>query len=114
VQAEGWKWIAVAADFPYGHTAGLRSLHGRIVELTEQETAARQALEVELDGLEQQYAGADDVPEEADRRYETIETELAAFNDRPVIYDPTEVAFAGAFVSIDRDGTLRIVARQSG
>jgi ParB family transcriptional regulator, chromosome partitioning protein len=108
VQAEGWKWIAVATDFSYGHTAGLRSLHGRIVELTEEETTARQALEVELDGLQQQYAEADDVPEEADRRFEEIETELAAFNDRPVIYDPTEVALAGAFVSIDRDGTLRI------
>jgi ParB family chromosome partitioning protein len=108
VQAEGWKWIAVATDFSYGHTAGLRSLHGRIVELTEQETAARQALEVELDALEQQYAEADDVPEEADRRFEEIETELAAFNDRPVVYEPAEVAFAGAFVSIDRDGTLRI------
>ena len=22
--AEGWKWIEVAPDFPYGHTAGLR------------------------------------------------------------------------------------------
>jgi ParB family transcriptional regulator, chromosome partitioning protein len=108
VQAEGWKWIAVAADFPYGHTAGMRHLHGWIVELTEEETAARKALEVELDGLEQQYAEADDVPEEADRRFEEIETALAAFDDRPVVYDPTEVGSAGAFVSIDRDGTLRI------
>jgi ParB family chromosome partitioning protein len=108
VQAEGWKWIGVAIDFSYGHTKGLRSLHGRIVELTEQETAARKALEAEFDRLEQQYAEVEDVPEEIDRRISDIETELAAFNDRPVIYDPTEVGFAGAFVSIDRDGTLRI------
>src|SRR5579864_2758745 len=39
VQAEGWKWIAVATDFSYGHTKGLRSLHGRIIELAEEETA---------------------------------------------------------------------------
>src|SRR5262249_49491797 len=31
-----------------------------------------------------------------------------ALNDRPVAYDPDEIAFAGAFVSIDRDGSLRI------
>jgi ParB family chromosome partitioning protein len=108
VQAEGWKWIAVAADFPYGHTQGLRHLHGRIVELTEEEAAARKALEAELEGLDQQYAVAEDVPEEIDQRFSEIETELAAFSDRSVAYDPAEVAFAGAFVSIDRDGSLRI------
>jgi hypothetical protein len=88
--------VAGGAVFPYGHTQGLRHLHGRIVELTEEETAARKALEVELDDLEQQYAEADDVPEAADRRFEEIEAALAAFRDRPVIYDPGEIAFAGA------------------
>ena len=32
LRAEGWKWIAVAPDFPYGHTAGLcrtRRTNGR-------------------------------------------------------------------------------------
>ncbi len=29
IAAEGWKWIAVAVDFPYGHTNGLRELDGR-------------------------------------------------------------------------------------
>ncbi len=46
VREEGWKWIAVATDFPYGHTAGLRRLHGRTVELPEEETAARNALKL--------------------------------------------------------------------
>jgi ParB family chromosome partitioning protein len=108
VQAEGWKWIAVAADFPYGHTAGLRSLHGHTVELTEEETATRNALEAGLDGLEQQYADAEEVPEEVDRRLGEIETALATFNERPMVYDPAEIASAGVFVSIDREGTLRI------
>ncbi len=48
------------------------------------------------------------MPEEVDRRLGEIETALATFNDRPVVYDPGEVAFAGAFISIDRDGNLRI------
>ena len=30
-RAEGWKWIAVAGDFPYGHTTGLRRLTGETV-----------------------------------------------------------------------------------
>ena len=32
--AEGWKWIAAAIDFPYGHKQGLRRLDGETVEMT--------------------------------------------------------------------------------
>ena len=28
IRAEGWKWIEVAPDFPYGHSFGLRQLRG--------------------------------------------------------------------------------------
>ncbi len=108
LRAEGWKWISVASDFPYGHTAGLRRLDGHTVDLTDDEIASRNALETELDGLEQQYAEAEEVPEEVDRRLGEIETALEALNDRPFVYDPAEIAFAGAFLSIDRDGNLRI------
>src|SRR5712672_3404696 len=108
LRTEGWKWISVAPDFPYGHTAGLHRLDGHVVDLTDEEIASRDALEAELDRLEQQYAEADEVPEEVDRRLGEIETALATFNDRPVIYDPAGIAFAGAFVSIDREGALRI------
>src|SRR5215207_3550554 len=27
IRAEGWKWVEVALDFPYGHTSGLRRLN---------------------------------------------------------------------------------------
>ena len=62
LRAEGWKWIAVAPDFPYGHTAGLRQLEGKTVDLTDEERASRDALQAELDRLEQQYADADELP----------------------------------------------------
>jgi ParB family transcriptional regulator, chromosome partitioning protein len=108
LRTEGWKWISVAPDFPYGHTAGLRRLDGHAVDLTDEETATRNALEAELDRLEQQYAEVEEVPEEVDRRLGEIETALEALNDRPVVCDPAEIAHAGAFVSIDREGVLRI------
>src|SRR5690606_19732160 len=38
IRAEGWKWIEVAPDFPYGHTYGLRQLRGEEVPLTGDET----------------------------------------------------------------------------
>ena len=108
LHAEGWKWIAVAPDFPYGHTAGLRRLDGQTVDLTNEERASREALRTELDRLEAEYADADELPEEVDQRLGEIETALAAFEERPAVYDPAEVACAGVFVSIDGEGNLRI------
>ncbi len=40
LRAEGWKWIAIATDFPYGHAAGLRRLTGETVALSEEENAS--------------------------------------------------------------------------
>jgi ParB family chromosome partitioning protein len=108
LRAEGWKWIAVAADFPYGHTTGLRRLTGETVDLTEEERAAFAALKAEHDALEAQYAEADELPDDVDERLGEIETAIAAFESRPVRYDPVEIGRAGTFVSIDGEGALRI------
>ena len=108
VRAEGWKWVEVAIDFPYGHTYGLRHISGEPVAMSEEEVATAEALRAEYDRLEQAHADADELPEEVDQRLGEIETALAALDDRPVKYDPDEVARAGAFVSIDGSGALRI------
>lgn len=108
LKAEGWKWIDAAISFPYGHTYGLRLLRGEEVPLTEEETAARDALQAELDTLEATYAEADEIPDEVDERLGEIETALGEFDARPVRYDPDEVARAGIFVSIDGGGLLRV------
>ena len=108
ISAEGWKWIDVAPDFAYGHTYGLRQLRGEQIPLTDDEQATRDALQAEMNGLEETYAEAEELPDEVDQRLGEIETALAAFDDRPQVFDPEEVARAGAFVSIDGSGALRI------
>lgn len=72
IAGEGWKWIEVAADFPYGHTQGLRSITGTPVDLTEDERARREALRNELDDLEAEYAEADELPDEVDARLQGL------------------------------------------
>ncbi|MGE0022353.1 MAG: ParB/RepB/Spo0J family partition protein [Hyphomicrobium sp.] len=108
IRAEGWKWIEVAPELPYGHAYGLRRLRGREVPMAEDEIAARDALQEEFDQLEAKYAEADEIPDEVDRRLGEIETALAVFDERPVIYEPDEIARAGAFVSIDSAGVLHV------
>ena len=108
IAAEGWKWIEVAIDFPYGHTNGLRKLEGRQTDLTDEESAAREALRKAYDDLEAQYREADELPDDIDQRLGEIETALDAFETRPRIYDPADIARSGAFVSIDHDGKLLV------
>ena len=109
IKAEGWRWIQIAQEFPYGHTGGLRRVMGEMQPLSDEEQAKREALRDEMAEIEERYSGTDeDLPEEIDRRLAEIETELDGFEDRPVIYDPAEIARAGAFVSIDGDGRLKV------
>ena len=108
VRAESWKWVEVAPDFPYGHTYGLRRLSGKEVPLTKKETKARDALKAELDKLEKKYTDAEEIPEDVDARLGEIETALGEFEERPIVYDASDVARAGVFVSIGTDGTLHV------
>jgi ParB family chromosome partitioning protein len=108
VRAEGWKWVEAATDFPYGHTYGLRLIAGEQPPLTEAEIAAIAALKAEATDLEAAHEEADELPEDVDRRLGEIETALAALEERAAVFDPDDIARAGAFVSIDGSGGLRI------
>jgi ParB family chromosome partitioning protein len=108
IAAEGWKWISVAVETPYGHASGLRELSGTTADLSVEEQATIEALNAEYAKLEAEYEGADELPDEVDERLGEIETALAAFDDRPVIYDPSDITRAGVFVSIDNEGKLSI------
>jgi ParB family chromosome partitioning protein len=108
IRAEGWKWIEIAPEFAYGHTYGLRQFRGEEVPLPAEVEAEREVLQAEYDRLEETYAEADELPEEIGNRLAEIETALAAFEERPVRFDPAEIVRAGAFVSIDGSGHLRV------
>ena len=108
VAAEGWKWIEVAVDFRYGHAHHLRRLTGVEVELTPDEQATFDAQTAEQAKLEGEYEGVDELPDEVDARLGEIEEALAAFENRPVCYEPAQIARAGVFVSIAANGQLAV------
>ncbi|TPL35747.1 ParB/RepB/Spo0J family partition protein [Mesorhizobium sp. B2-4-8] len=108
IAAEGWKWIEVAVSFPYDTTRGLRELQGVPLDLTPEEQTTIEALNAEYQRIEAEYEGADELPDDIDRRLGEIVTALAGFEARPLRFDATEIARAGVFISIAHDGSLDI------
>jgi len=109
VRAEGWRWVEVAPDFPYGHTFTLRRIASTETAMSEAEQAEHDRLRTEYDALEAEHAGTgEDLSEEVDARLAELETALARIENRPHAYDPDEVARAGAFVSLDYGGTVLV------
>lgn len=108
IAKEGWKWVETAISFPYEIVRGLRKIPGAPLDLTADQQAKTEALGAEYERLEVEYQDADELPEAVIQRFEEIETALADFDDRPMRYDPAEIALAGVFITIGDNGALSI------
>ena len=108
IASEGWKWVDASLSIPYGVTHGMREIVGTPIDMTDEEQAMRTALQAELDRLTEEYEDADELPDAVDQRLGEVEAALEALDNRPMCYDPAEIAIAGAFVTIDSDGSLII------
>jgi ParB family chromosome partitioning protein len=106
IASEGWKWISVAVDFPFGHANGLRKLDGTPAALTIDQQTAIDTLKADRDRLETEYQDAEELPDEVDQRLGAIEAALLTLEDRSTIYDPADIGRAGVFISIDSEGRL--------
>ena len=101
---EGWKWIEVSVDLPYGYSHGLRRLAGEQAPMSDEDGAGHAAVLAEYRALEEEYSGQDEYPEDVDAKLGALE----AIEQRPLIFDPVEVARAGVFFTLDRDGSLAV------
>ncbi|EFG84879.1 chromosome partitioning protein ParB [Novacetimonas hansenii] len=108
IRAEGWKWVETALSFPWGHTRQFAEIDGTEVPLSDEETARLEALRAEQEAIEAEYAQADEYPDEVDARLGGIEQAILALEERPLAFDPADMARAGAFVSLASDGTLQV------
>ena len=91
-------------SFPYSHQFGLRRMDGEAVEVTEAEQATINALAAERERLIAEHEGADKMPDSVHDRLGEIEASLDEFTDRPLRYDPADIA--GAFVGLGYHGRL--------
>ncbi len=106
IGSEGWKWVTAAVDLPYGHLNSLREIDSDPAALTDVESARAEALTAEGNAIEADYEDTEELPEDVAARIEAIDEELAGLIERPRTYDPKEIGIAGAFVSLDTDGSL--------
>lgn len=108
IRAEGWKWVEAAISFPYGHSSGMRRIYSAPQELSAAEIERYDALKAEYDKLHHEYAEAEEADEEIEKKLDQLGAELDAFDDRPHVYEPEQMARAGAFVTLGANGQLQI------
>jgi ParB family chromosome partitioning protein len=102
IQAEGWKWVEVTPHYDYQAVADMRRIYLEAPPLSEDAEAKLAALEEQYNALD-----ADDESEENITESNRLEKEIAELRGEDV-FDPAEVACAGAIISIGRDGEPRI------
>ena len=108
IAAEGWKWVATAVDLPWNATSGMREIAGTEVAMTVEEEDRLATLKEEAEQIEAQWSEDPNVPQEIYDRLDAIDSEIGILVDRPMTFDPAEMAMAGAFVTIEPDGSLSI------
>jgi len=108
ILAEGWKWVSTSIDLPLDATRGLRAIDREEVAMTKAEETRVAALEAEGEELGDEWADVHEVPADVMARIDAIDAEIGALADRPLLFDSAETGIAGAFVSIDRDGSVRV------
>ncbi|MCP9626468.1 ParB/RepB/Spo0J family partition protein [Rhodopseudomonas palustris] len=106
-QAEGWKWVSVHIDFPHAH--GMRRAYPHPVELSEEDVAAYDNAQNELERLSAEWEDADvDLPDEVDQRFGELEAEIERIEVKRHAYEADEIARGGVFVVLSHDGEARI------
>ncbi|WP_369818276.1 ParB/RepB/Spo0J family partition protein [Novosphingobium sp. ST904] len=95
-EAEGWKWVSAYIHWPHAH--GMRRTYPQPVELSEEQEAAYDAAQEELERLSAEWQDADvDLPPEVDQRLAELESEIERIDGLRHAYDPEEIGRGGVF-----------------
>lgn len=110
VRAEGWRWVEVHPNLADAAMHTLGRVHPRSVDLSPEDEARLTTLGERFDALAAEAESVVDDAEAArltDER-QAIESEMDAIEARRSRYDATDLACAGAVVSITQHGSLRV------
>ncbi len=105
--AEGWKWVSAHIDWPHAH--GMHRTYPQTVELSDEQEAAYDAAQGELERLTTEWEDADsDLPPDVDQRLAELEAEIERIDALRHAYNPNEIARGGVFVVLSHEGEARI------
>jgi ParB family chromosome partitioning protein len=106
-ETEGWKWVSIHIDYPHGN--GMRRTYPQTVELSEEDAAAYDAAQEELERLSAEWEDTDvDLPPDVDDRFAHLEAEIEDIDAKRHAFDADAVARSGVFVVLSHDGEARI------
>jgi ParB family transcriptional regulator, chromosome partitioning protein len=106
VQAEGWKWVEAAPDFPHDH--GMRRLYPEAVPLPKKAERQIAKLSAEHDELIAPYTDEGEIPEEVAEKINALSAEIDRLSERQYIFAAEDIARGGAFICLTHDGRLRV------
>lgn len=109
IQAQGWKWVEVAVDFAYALTFQMDELVPEIPMLSEEDSTRLKTLVDEYNSiLNGKQDDGEDLPEAMAERVVELESLIHDLENPAPVYKPEDMAIAGVFVSLTREGELRI------
>ena len=76
--------------------------------MSDEEEAVHTKRLSEYQALEEEHAGQDETPAEIDKRLRVSEAEMEKIEALPLVFNPTDIRRAGAFVTLDRYGALAV------
>jgi ParB family chromosome partitioning protein len=119
IAAEGWKWVTVTPDFPYSTSNQYGRVYPQKVELCAEDQAKLEELSGEHDRLaaqlEEHDLYGDEEPEdltpeqqEIVTAYNKVNSAIEAIQDREEAFTDEQKAAAGAVVTLDHVGEIKI------
>lgn len=111
VRNEGNAWVEVTPHLDYADLAGYDRVRTVLREPTAEEQSALDDLTARQTEVEKQLANAGEDDErcaELSERSDEIEDQIEELREQRTIPDPEQAALAGAIVSIDNDGKIRV------
>ena len=106
VRAEGWKWVEVTHDFGYRESSEYKRIYPEPVPLTDAEQKQLDSLQAEYAALDAAWNDSDE--DEAPERLDALDKLIAEIEDRDGVWTPEQLAIAGAVVSLDHVGKVKI------
>jgi ParB family chromosome partitioning protein len=105
---EGWKWVATSVDLPWDALRDHREIDREEVAMTAEEEARFAELEAAGEELDREWSEAEEVPAEIHAEVDAINAEYDALAKRPLTFAAEDIAISGVFLSIERDGSIRV------